>query len=631
MHSTPYNNGGQRPALTHANVPVALMLPARFRLASLGRLCLVTCFLAAMLLMHAQSAEAGPRGGRFNQPFSRYANQDPLPAVLLDFAQTQGYRAVVAPGVDGVISGRFDAVPPGTFLDGIRAAFGVSWYTLGSTIYFYPEAQSTRMFISPRAIQPEVMFEALRSSGVLSPELSAELAPGGQMIIVYGPPNYLSEVRDAVAAFEETRTANVVMRVFPLKYAWADDITLTSMDNTITVPGVASILRAMITGASASTTRVSQDSASVDNLLGTGLAAQGAESIPMAPKAEIMPGAQVGGVFVNVMADPRVNAIIVTDAEYRMAYYEQVIADLDQPVELVEIHAAIVDIDVDYTRELGVNYQGSGMGDHWGGGGSLSNDGSSYIPNPPAGVVPGAGLNLSTIYTAGSDYFIARVHALEENGDARVLGRPSVLTVDNVQATLENTSTYYIKIEGYQAVDLFKVEAGTVLKVTPHIIRRDGMPDSVKLAVTVQDNQDTQDDATAIGVIPPVKQTKINTQAIIGAGQSLLIGGYYFEESREDESGIPVLMSIPVLGQLFRTDSTKTRRMERLIMITPRVIKLDELPTIPERVDNRSFHMAPGQADYEYREPEEKPRRGGCGRKTPAPDSSPQMAKSAGT
>ena len=627
MHNRSYRNYGQRLVPTRGKAFAVVALFAHPRLIGLGRLCLLTCFLAAMLLMQAHTAEAGPRGGRFSQPFSRYANQDPLQAVLLDFAQTQGYRAVVVPGVEGVLSGRFDAVPPGTFLDGIRAAFGVSWYTLGSTIYFYPEAQSTRMFISPRATRPEVLFDTLRSSGVLSPELSAELAPGGQMIIVYGPPNYLSEVRDAVGAFEETSTANVVMRVFPLKYAWADDITITSMDNTVTVPGIASILRAMITGDSAATTRVSQDTATVDNLLGSGLASKGSESIPLAPQAQIQPGVQTGGVYANVMADPRVNAILVTDAEYRMPYYEQVIADLDQPVELVEIHAAIVDIDVDYTRELGVSYQGSGMGDHWGGGGSLSPDGSSYIPNPPAGVVPGPGLNLSTIYTAGADYFIARIHALEENGDARVLGRPSVLTVDNVQATLENTSTYYIKIEGFQAVDLFKVEAGTILKVTPHIIRRDGMPDSIKLAITVQDNQDTQDDAATIGEIPPVKQTKINTQAIIGEGQSLLIGGYYFEESRDDESGIPVLMSLPVIGQLFRTDSTTTRRMERLIMITPRVIKLDELPAIPERLDNRSFHMAPGQADYEYRVPEEKPHRSGCGRKTPSPESSAPPAE----
>ena len=134
-----------------ADFPAVSALFAHSRILRLGRLCLLICFLAVTVLIHTHTAEAGPRGGRFNQPFSRYANQDPLQSVLLDFAQTQGYRAVVAPGVEGVISGRFDAVPPGTFLDGIRAAFGVSWYTLGSTLCFYPEAQSTRMFISPRA------------------------------------------------------------------------------------------------------------------------------------------------------------------------------------------------------------------------------------------------------------------------------------------------------------------------------------------------------------------------------------------------------------------------------------------------------------------------------------------------
>ena len=42
----------------------------------------------------------------------------------------------------------------------------------------------------------------------------------------------------------------------------------------------------------------------------------------------------------------------------------------------------------------------------------------------------------------------ARIQALEENNEARVLGRPSVLTVDNIQATLENTTTYYVEVEG---------------------------------------------------------------------------------------------------------------------------------------------------------------------------------------
>lgn len=570
------------------------------------------CLILGLFLTLIPEAEAASRANLFSQPFSRYANQEPLPAVLVDFAQTQGYSAVVLPGVEGVISGRFDAVPPMNFLNGTRAAFGVSWYTLGNTLYFYPEAQSTRMFISPKATQPRELFDALHASGVVSPELPAHLAPGGKMIIVYGPPNYLGEVRDAVAAFEETLISNIDMRVFPLRYAWADDITITSMDNTVTVPGVASILRAAVTNESVASTTVSQNAATADNLLGSGLSKQGAGSIAPAPRANLGKGTTIGGAYVNIMADPRVNAVLVTDATYRMPYYEKAIADLDKSVALVEIHAAIVDIDVNFTKELGVSYQATGSaGDHWGGTASLSPDGSSFVPYPEAGSISGTGLNLSTIYAFGSDYFIARVRALEEQGEARVLGRPSVLTVDNIQATLENTSTYYIKIEGYQAVDLFKVEAGTVLKVTPHIIKHDDRPDTIKLAVTVQDNQNT-DDTVTVGEIPPVKQTKINTQAIVGAGQSLLIGGYYYEEAQNLETGIPILMNIPLLGHLFKTSSTKTRRMERLIMITPKVIKLDELPAVPERVDEKAFHVDPRQPDYEYRTPVERPSRGGC-------------------
>ena len=579
----------------------------------------LAAFLACLvigLFLALPYADAAAGAGRFRQPFSRYANQEPLQAVLLDFAQTQGYRAVVVPGVEGVISGRFDAVAPTNFLNGVRAAFGVSWYTLGSTIYFYPEAQSTRMFISPRATAPQEMFDSLRSSGVLSPELAAHLAPGGKMIIVYGPPNYLNEVRDAVAAFEETVTSNIDMRVFPLRYAWADDITITSMDNTITIPGIASILRSAVTQDKPASTTVSENAASVDNLLGSGMAKKGTTPIAPAPKASVPQGTQIGGAYVNIMADPRVNAVLVTDAVYRMPYYEKTIAELDKPLELVEIHAAIVDIDVNFTRELGVSYQGTGSsGDYWGGTGSLSPDGSNFTPYPDAGSVPGAGLNLSTIYTFGSDYFIARVRALEEQGEARVLGRPSVLTVDNVQATLENTSTYYIKIEGYQAVDLFKIEAGTVLKVTPHIIKHDDRPDTIKLAVTVQDNQSTDNSSVTVGEIPPVKQTKINTQAIVGAGQSLLIGGYYYEQAKDSDSGVPILMNIPFLGNLFKTTGTETRRMERLIMITPKVVKLDELPAVPERVDEKSFHIDPRKADYEYRQPVERPSRSGCSRR----------------
>ena len=112
-------------------------------------------------------------------------------------------------------------------------------------------------------------------------------------------------------------------------------------------------------------------------------------------------------------------------------------------MELVEIHAAIVDIDTDFKRDLGISFQGAGYNNNgWSGGGTISGNTSGGTGMPSPGVVDSAGMTLSTIYTHGSDFFLARIQALEENNEARVLGRPSVLTVDNIQATLENTTTY---------------------------------------------------------------------------------------------------------------------------------------------------------------------------------------------
>lgn len=106
----------------------------------------------------------------------------------------------------------------------------------------------SRSFITPRAMSAERLYSMLRTSAVFSPQLPAVLAPGGAMIAVSGPPSYIAQVMSAVTAFEEAQTANYVMKVFPLKYAWAEDITVNSMDKTVTVPGVASILRAMVSG-----------------------------------------------------------------------------------------------------------------------------------------------------------------------------------------------------------------------------------------------------------------------------------------------------------------------------------------------------------------------------------------------
>lgn len=176
----------------------------------------------------------------------------------------------------------------------------------------------------------------------------------------------------------------------------------------------------------------------------------------------------------------------------------------------------------------------------------------------------------------------------------------------------------YIPVAGKDATDLFKVDSGTVLKVTPHIIPSENpsLPDNIKLMVSVQDDRDNGSQTFSVDTskLAPIKQTKINTQAIVAEGQSLLIGGYYFETQSDNDSGIPALKNIPILGGLFGTTGKKHQRMERLILITPRIVRMDKAPEIPIRVDDPRFSRTPTQADYTERAPLARPV-GGCARR----------------
>ncbi len=584
---------------------------------------LITCLLYVTFALpfSAHAYVEYPQTQSLLVPYTHYSEREPLTTLLADFARSQGLAASFSAGVQGVVNGRFDQMEPSQFLAGMQSAYGVTYYRLGNTLYFYNEDETNRTFITPHAMSAGRLFTLLEGANVLAPELPAELLPTEEMIVVSGPAGSLEQIMRAVHAFESSQTSQFGMRVFPLKYAWAEDITVDSMDSTLTVPGVASILRAMITGRGTSATRVVQNSATVQSLGGTGLASVGSvteNTTEINTSSQTAANAQTGH-SVNIMADPRVNAVLVQDALYRMPYYAEVIADLDKPVELVEIHAAIVDIDASYQRDLGVNLLGSlDVGGGLSVGGSSVSTTASETLTSSSGLLDGlasGGGSLSTIYREGADYFLARVEALEQNGEARMLGRPSVLTVDNVQASLENTSTYYIQVAGTETVDLFKVEAGTILRVTPHIIHEEGKPVAIKLAVTVQDEQgDDSDTTTTNSGLPPIKQTKINTQAVVGAGQSLLIGGYYYEQQVEGEEGVPGLKDIPLLGYLFKTKTKYTKRMERLILITPRVISIDELPEMPSHIDESKFHRSPTQDNYEAREPTMPEAEGGCSR-----------------
>ena len=90
-------------------------------------LCWIFCCLLATEGLCASSRSAFP----FRAAFSHYADNENICTVLSAFARAEGYGSVCSPALKGQMSGRFEQVDPRTFLNGMRSAFGVRWYTQG--------------------------------------------------------------------------------------------------------------------------------------------------------------------------------------------------------------------------------------------------------------------------------------------------------------------------------------------------------------------------------------------------------------------------------------------------------------------------------------------------------------------
>ncbi len=288
---------------------------------------------------------------------------------------------------------------------------------------------------------------------------------------------------------------------------------------------------------------------------------------PQQPAAAQQPNSNDPGNLVRVESDPRLNAVIVRDVPSRMAVYEELINALDVEPQLLEIEATIIDINTDRLRELGINWRWSRSR-----GSLLFGNGtdSDLLLNPLASVLditPVAnGLSFSGILGGRND-FVARISALQEQGAAKVVTNPQVVTLSNVEAVFETSNTFYVRVAGRDEVDLFNVSAGTTLRVTPHVFK-DNNEVRIKLLVNIEDGALTNN---RVDTLPVVSRSALSTQALIFEGESLLVGGLVRQSNGDQVTKVPLLGDIPLLGALFRTTKKNDERIERMFLIQPRL------------------------------------------------------------
>jgi type III secretion protein C len=122
----------------------------------------------------------------------------------------------------------------------------------------------------------------------------------------------------------------------------------------------------------------------------------------------------------------------------------------------------------------------------------------------------------------------------------------------------------------------------------------------VKLSIQIEDGEiiDQQVDN-----IPIVKKSVINTQAVVGEEESLLIGGYFKERNAKTRQTVPCLGEVPLLGWLFSRQSTQGEETERLFLITPTIKPYGVNKKMVQR-DNRMDHLPEDHATRSILDPE---------------------------
>lgn len=280
----------------------------------------------------------------------------------------------------------------------------------------------------------------------------------------------------------------------------------------------------------------------------------------------------------SYMIDQRTNTLIVTDTEKALNNVKRFISIIDTPVKQVLIEARIVEASSSFTEEFGIRWGGQyqdtpnikfpnsiniGQG---GGAGLTGTDG--FLVDLPAASAAGSGgaLGISLGSFAGILNLDLELSAAEVDGDAKIISSPRIVTTNGKAATIsQGTDVPFVTpASGSGPATVTFKKAVLQLDVTPQI----SADNTINLKIDISKDAPT---GASVQGNPIISTKKITTNLSVDNGDTVVIGGIFTRDSGANESGVPGLKDIPVLGWLFKTKSNTDNKTELLIFLTPKV------------------------------------------------------------
>jgi type IV pilus assembly protein PilQ len=303
----------------------------------------------------------------------------------------------------------------------------------------------------------------------------------------------------------------------------------------------------------------------------------------------------------SVSVDERTNTLLLQDTSERLADIRRLVATLDVPVRQVLIESRIVIVNNDFERDLGAvfgltnvqKYGNTGLVTTTGTvagtdqimGSALTNvqsTGSIYPVSIPTGSAALNRYNVNlpvsspagqiAVGILGNNFLVdLELSAAQAETQANIIASPRVITANQKQATIkQGVEIPYQQSASSGATTIQFKDAVLQMKVTPQIT-----PDNRIIL-----DLDVRDDAVGTIVVasgginvPSIDTREVATQVLVNDGQTVVLGGILTTTQREDDTKVPYLAEIPVLGHLFKNTSHTDNKDELMIFITPKIVR----------------------------------------------------------
>ena len=321
---------------------------------------------------------------------------------------------------------------------------------------------------------------------------------------------------------------------------------------------------------------------------------------------------------VRISADKATNSLIIMADKDDYLVLEEVIQKLDIPRSMVYIEALIMEVDMDKSLDIGVDWSAFGKANIDGketafGGGFRR--GLEIAPDEllQGGLTMGLITESVTIAGVTVNNISAIINAVKTDESFRILSTPQVLTTDNEEAriTVGENRPYQTRsttdVSGGTFESFEYRDVGKILKITPHVTEGRLVRMQINLEVTAIDLAGTLATSTTQPVT--LKRT-VDTTVIVRDSQTIVIGGLIDDTTTINETKVPLLGDLPVLGWMFKDRSETKTKTNLYIFLTPRVIKnpaeaesvLQEKKGNMNEVRRGSFKMNTTQSEEKQKE-----------------------------